>query len=47
MIEAARRVLRLTKADGADASKYRVDLRDNTGVQVGDGNSMTLDLRSM
>lgn len=44
LVAAARRVLTLVDPDGARAGKYRVELRDNTGVQVGDGNTMTLNL---
>jgi len=39
---AARRVLALTDPEGTSAGKYRIDMHDNQGVQVGDGNTMTL-----
>ncbi len=38
LLAAARRVLELTDPTG----KYVVDVHDNQGVQVGDGNTMTL-----
>ncbi|WP_236594770.1 RIP homotypic interaction motif-containing protein [Saccharothrix sp. 6-C] len=40
LVAAARRVLEL--ADPAGAAKYHVDAHDNQGVQIGDGNTMTL-----
>ena len=40
LLDAARRVVELT----GGGPKYRVDLRDNTGVQVGDNNTMTLNI---
>ena len=42
LVAAARKILDLTDPEQGTASKYRVELRDNTGVQVGDGNTMTL-----
>ena len=43
LMTAARRVLELSGADSR-MGKYHVELRDNTGVQVGDHNEMTLDI---
>ena len=43
LMAAARRVLELSGA-GSRVGKYHVELRDNTGVQVGDHNKMTLDI---
>ncbi|MEU4447219.1 hypothetical protein AB0K14_37740 [Actinosynnema sp. NPDC050801] len=40
LVAAARRVLELADPEGA--AKYRVDVHDNQGVQIGDGNTMTL-----
>jgi hypothetical protein len=45
LLAAARRVVELTGGD-VRVGKYHVELRDNTGVQVGDHNSMTLNLDS-
>ncbi|ONI87368.1 hypothetical protein ALI22I_21770 [Saccharothrix sp. ALI-22-I] len=42
LVAAARRVLELTDPEGASAGKYRVNVRDSQGVQIGDGNTMTL-----
>lgn len=42
LLAAARKVLKLTDPEGTSAGKYRVDVHDNQGVQVGDGNTMTL-----
>lgn len=38
---AALKVLELTDPDGSQAGKYRVVLRGNKGVQVGDHNTQT------
>lgn len=43
LMAAARRVLELSGA-GPQVGKYHVELRDNTGVQIGDGNEMTLNI---
>ncbi|MER5265773.1 hypothetical protein ABTZ99_27185 [Actinosynnema sp. NPDC002837] len=40
LVAAAREVLALADPDAA--AKYRIDVHDNQGVQVGDGNTMTL-----
>jgi hypothetical protein len=42
LIEAARRVLELTGPTGSRTQKYVLDVHGNQGVQVGDGNNMTL-----
>ena len=42
LVAAARKVLEL--ADPEAAAKYRVDVHGNQGVQIGDGNTMTLNL---
>lgn len=44
LLDAARAVLALTDPHGFDAGKYRIDVHDNQGVQVGDHNTMTLRL---
>ncbi|HYS38104.1 MAG TPA: hypothetical protein VEO01_21000 [Pseudonocardiaceae bacterium] len=44
VLEAARRVLEQLDPAGIRAGKYVVDARQATGVQIGDGNSMTLNL---
>lgn len=41
LVAAARRVLELADPAGIDAGKYRVLVRDNKGVQVGDHNTQT------
>ncbi|MFC0541898.1 RIP homotypic interaction motif-containing protein [Kutzneria chonburiensis] len=42
LVAAARRLLALTDPEGTKAGKYTVNVRDSKGVQVGDGNTMTL-----
>jgi hypothetical protein len=42
LLNAARKLLTLIKAH-----HHGIDVHDNTGVQVGDGNTMSIDLRSM
>jgi len=44
LIEAARRVLELADPAGSRTQKYVLDVHDNQGVQVGDGNYMTLNI---
>lgn len=41
LLTAARRLLELVDPQDVAAAKYRVDLRDNKGVQVGDHNTQT------
>lgn len=42
VLDAARKLMILT-----DSRQYKNDVHDNTGVQVGDHNTMSIDLRSM
>jgi hypothetical protein len=42
LLNAARKLLTLIRAH-----QHGIDVHDNTGVQVGDGNTMSIDLRSM
>jgi hypothetical protein len=44
VVTAARAVLAQLDSAGTHAGKYTVDARDAKGVQIGDGNSMTLHL---
>lgn len=42
LLAAARRVLELFEAPTAQAGKYTVEVRDSTGVQIGDHNTQTI-----
>lgn len=42
LLNAARKLLTLLRS-----RHHSIDVHDNTGVQVGDGNTMSIDLRSM
>ncbi|MEV6878671.1 5'-methylthioadenosine/S-adenosylhomocysteine nucleosidase [Amycolatopsis sp. NPDC051128] len=42
LVDAARKVLALVDPHGTETGKYVLDVHDNKGVQVGDGNTMTL-----
>jgi hypothetical protein len=44
LVRAARRVLELADPDGVLAGKYQIQMRGSTGVQIGDANTMTLNL---
>lgn len=44
LVAAARRVLELVDPDQVRSGKYNVAVHDSTGVQVGDSNTMTLNL---
>jgi RIP homotypic interaction motif len=44
LAEAAEKLLATLDPRGASAGKYRVELRDSQGVQIGDNNTMTIDL---
>jgi hypothetical protein len=45
LVTAARRVVELA-GENVRMGKFHADLRDNTGVQVGDHNKMTLNIDS-
>lgn len=44
LLQAATKMLALTDPPGSETSKYCVDVHDNQGVQVGEDNTMTLNL---
>lgn len=44
LVAAARKLLAVLDPHGTSEGKYRVEIRDSQGVQIGDNNTMTLNL---